>query len=437
MRWQSQFRRTSAVTGRLQNVTDEMSPCCVARARRRPAWLFPAITLTLITAIQEAVVRLLFPIPPVKGFNRISYQMTAQAHPKFRMMMDRGLVYDRLFVESRPDHFSETHELNIYGFRGPDFAIDPAAGRRRILLVGDSVTEGIGAPEAGTIGAQLERLLVRDGERAEVINLGVIAATLNHATILARDATTLLRPTDIVLIVYANDLPAPANVKGVCAPAREFPHRDDAWWMPRVATLVKRYIHDEPIYRRWPHAAIRFFSPVPSVVNPWAESTGPPDNLDPALYDNMRAGRLNPWLYAQSQDIPGLLRHDFRKDGSPEQHLKCLAAVCQAVGTRLTVAYVAFCGVVSPRYSPSLVKLGMDSRIADALVDDPIYRRQNRVLAEVCGHLNLPLADATDDLIAAEAAGTPQYWQFDTHPRPAGYATIARTIHRVVRKGAR
>jgi lysophospholipase L1-like esterase len=97
------------------------------------------------------------------------------------------------------------------------------------------------------------------------------------------------------------------------------------------------------------------------------------------------------------------------------------------------VAYVPFCGVVSRRYVPSLVELGMDRTTAEALAVDLIYHRQNRVVTEVCISLGLPLADATADLVQAEAAGVPQYWRYDTHPRSAGYATIARRIHRGLR----
>jgi hypothetical protein len=34
----------------------------------------------------------------------------------------------------------------------------------------------------------------------------------------------------------------------------------------------------------------------------------------------------------------------------------------------------------------------------------------------------------------AESDGAPQYWNFDTRPRPAGCATIARRIHRALRE---
>ena len=89
------------------------------------------------------------------------------------------------------------------------------------------------------------------------------------------------------------------------------------------------------------------------------------------------------------------------------------------MGAPLTIAYVPFCGVVSPRYAPSLVRLGMDQTTAEQVSAKPIYRRQNVELAEGVDSLHLPLADTSKALVEAERAGTAQYWDFDTHP-PAG-----------------
>ncbi len=258
----------------------------------------------LIALGQEVLFRGLFPISEVSGFNRISYQMMAQDHPEMRRMMARGLVYDRLLVESQPDGFSEIHTLNAYGFRGPDFAIAPAPDRRRILLVGDSVAEGMGAPDSATIDRELERLLRRDGERVEVINLGVIAASLAHETILTRDAATLLHPADVIVIIYCNDLPAPAYDVGFDQAAPRFPPSSESYWIPRAVTMLGRFVRDQPICLRWHVAPIRFFAPVPNGNNPLSVSTGPPEGLDPVLFQEMREGRLNPFLGFQSTDIP-------------------------------------------------------------------------------------------------------------------------------------
>ncbi len=433
----AQSEPSSEASRPLEPASDQSSSTRGDRPRRRPVWLFPALTLTLIGAGQEALFRSLFPFPEVTGFNRISYQMMAQGHPKLRYMLRRGLVYDHLLVESEPDGIAHIHSLNIYGFRGRDFAIDPAPGQRRVLLIGDSVTEGIGAPDSATIACQLERLLARDGESAEVINLGVIAATLNHTTVLARDVIPLLKPTDVVIVLYANDLPAPPYQRSFDMEGPSFPRSTELWWLPRVVALVLRYVHDEPISIRWLNAPIRFFPPVPDPANPWSDSTLQPGRLKPALLRAMMAGKLNPWLKAQSDDLPGQIGNDFTKGGLPVRHLTRIAELCKAVGSRLIIAYVPFCGVVSRRYVPSLVELGMDRTTAEALAVNPIYRGQNRVLNEVCSSLKLPLADATADLAHAEEAGVPQYWSYDTHPRPAGYATIARRIHRALRGEAR
>lgn len=406
------------------------SPRPVARLSRRRRWLFRLVTLLAIAVAQEALFRSLFPAPEVVGFNRINYQQMAQSHPQIGRAMERGLVYDRLLVESRPDGFSEVHNLNLYGFRGPDFHIDPPPGRRRILVIGDSLVEGEGVDDSGTITAEWSRILAREGTPAEVINLGAIAASLPHLWILTRDAVPLLKPTDVVVSLYSNDLPAPSDVALLDAPAPKFPRVEDASLRPRIVDLIDRAIYEKPIHRRWPHLPIRFFAPVPDGTNPWSEGRPRPAALREELYEDMKAGRLNPWLYAQSQDAPRQLSRDYATEGSPVLFLDRMAQVCRSVGARMIVAYTPFCGVVHPRYAGALVELGMDRETAEALAVDPKYRGQNRVMAAACVELGLPLADATAALEAAEAVG-PQYWPYDTHPNAEGYAIIARRIHEV------
>jgi hypothetical protein len=131
-----------------------------------------------------------------------------------------------------------------------------------------------------------------------------------------------------------------------------------------------------------------------------------------------------------------MLSHDFSKGGAPTLALQQLDGWCREVGARPLVAYVPFCGVTHGRYVEPMVKLGMSRAVAESLPVDPMYRRQSRMLADLCPSLGLPLADATDALARAEAAGRPQFWSFDTHPRPAGYATIARRIAEVWRESA-
>ena len=406
-------------------------------ARRRRQWLFKGLTAVILIAGQELLFRGLFPLPEVAGFNRIHYQMLAGAHPRLRETLKRGLVYDQLLLQSQPDGFAEVHRLNLYGFRGPDFAIDPPRDRRRIVVIGDSVTEGQGAPDSSTITSELVRRLAADGSPDEVLNLGVIAAALPHLTLLVRDAVAVLGPQVVVLVLYANDLPSPPYMPDLDRPSPWFPRGEVPLWFPRLAELIGRVAVGEPIYRRWPHAPVPFFAPVPDPSNPWSGSKACPQNLDPAIYAAMVAGTINPWLKEQSEAIPGMLAHDFSKGGSPVLFLRRMIEICKQRGVKLVVAYVPFSGTVDEHYAPALVKLGMQPEIARALAHDPIYRRQNQHLVELCYLLNLPFADATDELVRAERAGVRQFWEYDTHPRPAGYATIAGHIHKTLRDTAR
>lgn len=394
---------------------------------RRRLWLFRLVTLLVLAAGQEALFRLVFPEPEVAGFNRIHYQQMAQSHPQIGKAMERGLVYDRLLIESRPDGFSEVHDLNMYGFRGPDFRVDPDPNRRRILVIGDSVVEGQGVGDGATITAEWSRILAGERIPAEVVNLGAIAASLPHLWLIARDAVPLLRPTDVVIALYPNDLPAPFTPSLWNEPPRKFP-RVPFDPRPRIVDLIERAIVEKPIHHRWFHPAIRFFSPVPDGTNPWSDGRPKPPTLRDDLYEDMKAGRLNPWLYAQTQDVPGQLSHDFSKGGSPILFLERMREVCRASGAQMMIAHAPFCGVVGSRYADALIAEGMDPATARSLSTDPKYRSQNRVLADVCRQLDLPLADSTPDLEAADAVA-PQFHPHDTHPNARGYATIARRIH--------
>jgi lysophospholipase L1-like esterase len=396
-----------------------------------------ASVVAVLAGAQELVFRAMFPLPEVVGFNRILYQKLAGAHPALQETLTRGLVYDRLLVQSAPDGFSETHRLNLYGFRGADFTLAPPADRRRILLIGDSITEGQGAAESGTIDAELRRLAARNRLPWEIVNLGVIGADLPELTALARDAIPLLNPRTVAVILYANDLPAPGYPARLDRPGPPFHRRRAPWWFPRAAELIGRVARGVPIYRRWPHRPVPIFAAVPDPSNPWGAWSAPPPHVDLALYRAMRAATLNPWLEGQSRALPGMLAHDFSTGGSPVRFLARMQAVAAATGARLLVAYVPVAGVVHARYAPALIELGMAPAIAEALHRDPVYRGQNRLLADVCSALGLVFADATDDLVQAEAAGIPQYWPFDIHPRPAGYATIARRILRALQDETR
>ena len=64
-------------------------------------------------------------------------------------------------------------ETNAEGLRDRDFAFERTPGTLRIVMVGDSLTEGWGVPFEDTFSKRIERMYADKGVQAEVINTGV------------------------------------------------------------------------------------------------------------------------------------------------------------------------------------------------------------------------------------------------------------------------
>jgi lysophospholipase L1-like esterase len=399
---------------------------------------FGLFLFALITCLQEVVFRVCFPIPETTRFNRIRYQLLAESDPRFQPLLKRGLVYDRLFFESRPDGWSYTHRLNRFGFRERDFTIQPSPGRSRVVVVGDSITEGQGASPAETIPGRLGQKL---GRGHEVLNLGVVAATLDKVTLLAAESAELLAPQTLVVVMYANDLPAPPpfsiasinSLESTSAKIRQEINAAEAQKrLPQLIRLGLRVMNDQPIYSQFFGSTIRYFAPEPDATNPFTNQPAANPKLSPELEKAMRAGEINPWLFQQSEAIPGMLNSDLRLGGSPEPFLSAIGQVCQRRNIRLIVAYVPFYGTINERYVSSLKACGMDEKTARELLSDTAYSRHSGELAEICKSLNIEFVDTAPALKKQEGTGTPQFWSFDSHPNPAGYETIAEAIFQAI-----
>ncbi len=64
-------------------------------------------------------------------------------------------------------------QTNSQGLRDREYSFEKPAGVLRVLMLGDSLTEGWGVPEQDTFVRRVERLYSDHGVKAEVINTGV------------------------------------------------------------------------------------------------------------------------------------------------------------------------------------------------------------------------------------------------------------------------
>jgi hypothetical protein len=64
-------------------------------------------------------------------------------------------------------------ETNSQGLRDREYSFEKPYGVLRVVMLGDSLTEGWGVPEEDTFVRRVERLYADHGIKAEVINTGV------------------------------------------------------------------------------------------------------------------------------------------------------------------------------------------------------------------------------------------------------------------------
>src|SRR5262245_16532544 len=113
------------------------------------------------------------------------------------------------FTYAREHEYSIDVAYNAWGFRGPMPDRSAPSNVTRILLVGDSQTEGLQVRYEETYGAVLQRDLERrmPGRRFEVVNLAVSAYGTHQEVLTLRRYGARARPCWVVLGFYpGNDL---------------------------------------------------------------------------------------------------------------------------------------------------------------------------------------------------------------------------------------
>ncbi len=142
------------------------------------------------------------------------------------------------------------YRLNREGYRDIDH--DPEAkSARRVLLLGDSVTFGLGVPQDRIYAAELERgLSARTEHPYEVINLAVFAYdTLDELAAFNEDGAKY-HPATVILQFYLNDFSVRMKVKGNPATGAAPPAPPAPTFGQRLIAIKNRVLFGSALYRR-------------------------------------------------------------------------------------------------------------------------------------------------------------------------------------------
>ena len=113
-------------------------------------------------------------------------------------------IPNRITHASKAGYDWENH-INSLGFRGRECTVQKAPDTKRIIFLGDSVVYGYGLNEEETLPRQLERDYNRNGQKVEVLNLGVSGYETQQAVEFFKEIGLKFKPDIVVMGYTLND----------------------------------------------------------------------------------------------------------------------------------------------------------------------------------------------------------------------------------------
>jgi lysophospholipase L1-like esterase len=303
--------------------------------------------------------------------------------------------------------------INSRGLRDVEHAPAPAPGETRVLLLGDSFTEGFSVALEEGVARALERDLRRDGCTAEVVNGGTVGYSTDQEYLFYRDEGVSYSPRVVVLLFYYNDIlynargavpggvPKPlftftggqARVKNYPLPPAP-PTRPDRPWRGSVAlTFFRERLRDGAPRLYDALARLRFWSPIRPGDVP----------LEMQVYDRQPPEPVvQAWL--QTEHLLALLQREVT-----------------AHGAQLVVAYVPSKMEVSRR-DWELTRRRY--RIDESFWDRGLVARRLQTAGQ---RLGVPVLDLTDGMWAEHGRA---YFAQGGHWNARGHAVAAEEIAR-------
>lgn len=212
-------------------------PSSPATARRRRRW--GRILLVLIGALVAGEILTRWWDREMRGSGSL-YDYVVPTKTRFKMQP--GAVVDV------PERYGTVrYSFNAQGYRDRDH--DPSSGRRPILLLGDSVTFGLGVDQGLIYAEVLQRNLDASvGPRYDVFNLALFSYDGRHELAAFREDGVQLRPALVVTQFYMNDFDQLA-VEHSPPPVPSFGQR--------LVGLKNVYLNRSALYRRTRQGMLR------------------------------------------------------------------------------------------------------------------------------------------------------------------------------------
>ncbi len=384
--------------------------------------VFRTLTLGILIVFQEALFRIVFPLPEVGNFNRVTYADIGISGSEDSVLASHKPISNaRFFWNSAPDHAHFVHTLNLYGFRDRDWHTRKSTGVRRVAFVGDSFVEGFMAADGETISDGYAHAAKDSGIGVEAMNFGIGGTGIQNYLPLIRDLIPIFRPDELVLVIYANDLPY--TWPGESWTMNPLQPQSVSRWVPRMVQVLTRLIHHEPVPARWKGTPRRFVPAVPDPASPWTQHESDLSmQVTSELATAMKAGDFNPF-------VPGsfeFMELNLKKPFELAPMVASIQKYAARYGTQLRVVYVPLSDQVTDHYLEYHRKYSLKSKVTTFTTED--YQLHSRLLRRDCEKAGIEFLDTTPILKAREDRGIHNSWNYDEHMKGESYLSLGGEI---------
>lgn len=384
--------------------------------RQRP--VFYIILIVICLFFVELALRISFPLPEIKNFNRINYQILDRSDDRKGYLRNIHM----LWKSTLDTNHSFIHALNTYGYRDKEWEV-AKSDKKRFFFVGDSFVEGMMSPRDKSIPLGFEKAACAQKEEYELYNCGMMGIGLNEYIKFLKDAVPIFQPDEVFLVIYSNDAPFQRQY----IPQNRMLPEHYSFWRPRLLDLMDHIQAEDPIPFRFSPELRPFYKAVPDQGNPWTfnEATLSKE-VTPTIAAAMKKGDFNyfrtNWILEEEKFLKSDIQL-YEKFGFLKEYLS-------KYNTGLNVIYIPSRSQVS-NYYYQFEKQACLLQCPDKLdLTGPIYQKHARSIAQNCAQLGIPFLDLTPFVRAKEEQGKHLYWNYDDHMRGSSYMQLGNEIFR-------
>jgi hypothetical protein len=376
--------------------------------------------LLVLLIFQEIILRLAFPIPELSNFDRANYIPGTEKGLTFPFYRNSKWIW-----ESELDtNYQFEHELNRYGFRDEEWKTEKSSYKKRILVIGDSFTEGIMAEQDQTIKSGFKQKDTED--LYEILNLGIMGVGMNSYLKLTTDAISIFKPDIVCLLLYSNDL----TDKKPIIPENQLVAQKYNYFTPRLLEIYRQIKNGSPIPFRFNWKKKSFLPAMTNKSFPWyGRENVLLEHTVKEVRNSMIEGKTNPFKLNQIlREKDGLLKQPHF-----EKAFDYFRKITETNNVELVIGYIPARHQVTNYYyqfEKSFCKKDCPDQL-DLTVAQ--YNQHQNYLENLSAINDFEFLNFTTLIKTEESRNHHLYWDYDDHMKGIGYLLLGNQLYEKVK----